>query len=832
MNSKWATFLVGIAAVAAVAAIGIRPRLARPMVSSGRYLSPMGTHVGVGSFPCNMVASPDGRFLVVTDSGFREQLTVIEAETGGVTDKLEFNGTDDGVKDGVYYGLAFGEEAGAPVLYASRGRLGIVSRFSLSKDGKLSKLDGDFVVGSSLRTGPVAGVAYDSADGLVAAVVNRATSDGDHHGDVVFFDANTREAKFSVAVPGYPLDAAYVNGRVFVSCERDGVVVPIKGGVDESAIRTGANPTRLTPSLDGKSVFVANGGSDTVCEIDAATDKVRRTLLLRPASMRQLPISTPLAVAPSGDFLYVACGDLNAVAVVGAADGQLKGLIPTGWYPSAVAAVGGSLFVASAKGVVALHPNGAPNGPAGAGGQDSPNIIEGTVSKIDIQGAMRNLPKLSAAVLDNDRLTAHPLRFKNPGITHVIYIIKENRTYDQVFGDIKEGNGDPSLVMFGAVVTPNQHALATRFTLLDNFYDCAEVSADGWNWSTSGMVDEFTARNVPSNYSDRWPTYDFEGENSDLVPDLEGLTDVASAPGGYLWDAAARHQVSFRNFGFFVKRLKGAAGGPPEMEGLKRVLTSHTDRSFPEFDLNFADSDLWKLVGKTAKTQEKTFGAHRSTSRFDEWKREFDGFVRTGKMPALQFVRFMRDHTAGTPAGQWSPRAMVADNDYAVGLLVDAVSHSPFWKSTAICILEDDSQSGFDHVDCHRSTALLITPYMERGRHDSRFYNTDSMLRTIEVLLGMPPMNGFDATSDPIMGIGARPTNAEPYEAIVPSTAIAGEINRPTAYRAKDSARLIATTHEDSAADLQLNDILWGALMAHKPKPPVRGVVTQDDDGD
>ena len=778
-----------------------------------------------------MVSSPDGRFLIVTDAGFREQLTVIDGVTGQVTDKLAYDGGGRRDKEGIYYGLAFGSETGSPVLYASHGVGGFVSRYKLSAYGKLTKLDGDFAVDESLRTGPVAGVAYDALHGQVAVVVNRATNNRDHHGDVVFFDAKTRNPMFTVPVPGYPLDAACVNGKVFVSCERDGAVVVIKDGVAGPPIVTGANPSRLSISADGKSVFVANGGSDTITEIDAATEKLKRTILLRPASMRNLPISTPLAVTPDGGNLYVACGDLNAVAVVNSATGQLKGLIPTGWYPSAVAVHGEMLFVASAKGVEVLHPNGKPSGPDGAWGKYPPNIIEGTVSKINLPAAMANLDRLTALVLDNDRLRTRPLALKNPGITHVIYVIKENRTYDQVFGDIKEGNGDPSLVMFGKDVTPNQHALAGRFTLLDNFYDCAEVSADGWNWSTSGMINEFTARNVPNNYSGRWPTYDFEGSNSDFAPDLEGLTDVATAPGGYLWDDAAKHNVSYRNYGFFVRGMKVARGEPAQIEGLKKALKDHTDTSFPEFDMNFADSDLWKRVGKSANRQEKTYGAFESVSRFDEWRREFDGFVVSGKMPALQLVRLPRDHTSGTTAGQWSPRAMVADNDYAVGKLVEAVSHSPYWKSTAICILEDDSQSGFDHVDCHRSTALVITPFMERGRHDSHFYNTDSMLRTMELLLGLPPMNGFDATCDPIMGISAQGHNDEPFDAILPSTAIAGEINQVDAYRAKDSARLISSTHEDSAADLELNDILWGSLMRHRPKPRIHGVVSRDSDG-
>lgn len=831
MKRRWWLGL-GIAVFVGIAAVSARQLEQRRQVSSGRYLSPAGTHVGVGSFPCNMISSPDGKFLVVTDTGFREQLTVLSSDSGEVVDSVSFNGGNRRAPNAIYYGLAFGVEHGAPVLYASRGRGGFVSRFTLSSEGKLTKLDGDFAVDESLRTGPVAGVAYDPVHSQVAVVVNRSTSTGDHHGDVVFFDSETRQPKYTVPVPGFPLDAVCINGKVFVSCERDGAVVAIKDGVAGPLIKTGANPSHLTVSENGRSLFVANGGSDTISEIDADSEKVLRTVLLRPSDMRNLPVTSPLSVTCAGENLLVACGDLNAIAVVDARAGTLKGLIPTGWYPTMAQVHGGALFVASAKGVEPLHPNGKPTGPAGAWGQYAPNIIEGTVSKVELAPALSNLQALTSQVVANDRLRSRPMTIKNPGISHVIYIIKENRTYDQVFGDVATGNGDSNLTMFGEKVTPNQHALAKRFTLLDNFYDCAEVSADGWNWSTSGMVNEFTARNVPNNYSGRWPNYDFEGTNSNFAPDLEGLTDVATSPGGYLWDDAAKHHVSYRNYGFFVRGLKVARGEPAQMEGLKRALKDHTDPSFPEFDMDFADSDLWKRLSKTSARQKKAFGANKSTSRFAEWKHEFDGFVASGSMPSLQFLRLPRDHTSGTSAGQWAPRAMVADNDYAVGQVVEAVSHSKFWKSTAICILEDDAQNGFDHVDCHRSTALVISAYMERGRHDSRFYNTNSMLKTIEVLLGLPPMTAFDATADVIGGIGANPVNSDPYDAIVPNASIAGEFNEEDAYRAKDSARLIATTHEDSAADLELNDILWGSIMGHKPKPPIHGAVDGDNDGD
>jgi hypothetical protein len=413
------------------------------------------------------------------------------------------------------------------------------------------------------------------------------------------------------------------------------------------------------------------------------------------------------------------------------------------------------------------------------------------------------------------------------GIKPVVYIIKENRTYDQVLGDLKQGNGDPEIVMFGRKVTPNLHALAERFVLLDNFYCCAEVSADGWNWSTSGMVSEYTARNAPFNYSGRGRHYDFEGQNSGTPADLAGLPDVARAPGGYLWDQCVKKDISFRNYGFFVSGSddeKGADDRPfmTSNTPTRKALVGQTDTSFLQFDMTYADSNAWKAYSNPAPKQKRAYGKFAAPSRFAEWKREFDQYVRSGRLPAFMMVRFPRDHTNGTQEGLQTPRGMVADNDFAVGQLVEAISASPFWKETAIFILEDDAQNGHDHVDAHRSIAFVISPYIPRGTVDHRFYNTDSVLRTIEALLGLPPMCQYDASAPLMAFFDSKPVNAAPYRAILPPKAIIGEFNTKTAYRAKDSERL-DFRGEDRVPDAVLNDILWHAVKgANAPEPPPR----------
>jgi len=847
--------VVAASALVLASAVGVGSFLARrhrvvppnTQISTGKYITPYGTNTEVGSYPANMAVSPDGKYVLVTNTGFKEQLSVLDSKTGALVDKMDFNQDKTGAQLSLYYGLAFDRDG---KIFASNGPMDRVTTLHLTDEGKLAK-DGELLDPSLDQDRPnfIAGLALSSDHSTLYTAHNEAYRQTGMTSSLSVIDVASGRVKQTIKLPGFPLAVAAItegdlkDKKVYATCEMDGVVAcidPVTGAV--TTIRTGMQPSGLTLNKAQTKLYVSNSGSDTISIIDTARDKVVKTILTRPAALRGLPGSTPIGLALSDDehYLYVALGDMNAVGVIDLQKNSLIGYLPAGWYPTSVAVVGNNLFVANAKGVRGRNPNGPP-----LKGSDAyiQNVLEGTVAMIDMTDFAEHLPDATQQVLMNNfAIKGEPrLRtagFKNPGIKHVIYILKENRTYDQVLGDIPRGNGDPTLTLFGKDITPNQHALAERFVLLDNFSVCAEVSADGWQWSTAGITSAYTSRNVPFNYSGRGRDYDFEGQTNGVATDLTGGKDVAEAPGGYIWDACLRQHVSFRNYGFYVDPIdsKEAQAGGIEIADngpTKKALVKYTDQSFRQFDMSYADSDLWNLYQSPEPKQLKEYGNSKSQSRFTEWKKEFDQMVATNKMPQFMMVRFCRDHTAGTTPGLGSPQAMVADNDYSVGQLVDAVSHSPFWKDTAIFILEDDAQAGHDHVDCHRTTAYVISPFVKRGFEDSRFYNTDSFLRTMELILGLKPMNQYDATANYLDIFDKGAANDEPYSAVMPSREIATAVNTPKAYRANDSEKLVSLYHEADYADLQLNDILWHAMMGTaKPTNAAPRPTKIDPDGD
>ncbi|MBV8073899.1 MAG: hypothetical protein JO140_00620, partial [Candidatus Eremiobacteraeota bacterium] len=368
-------------------------------------------------------------------------------------------------------------------------------------------------------------------------------------------------------------------------------------------------------------------------------------------------------------------------------------------------------------------------------------------------------------------------------IEHVIYVIKENRSYDQVFGDLPGADGDPKLVLFGEGITPNLHALARRFGIFDRTFTSAKVSADGHNWSTAAIANDYVEKMWPANYSRRRSVYDFEDPSG------------ASRPhAGYLWDAAVNAHVSFRNYGeyFYVSNPQGGFVSDPGP-----VLLDRTDKQFVGYNTQVSD-----------------------LTREAEWEREFRGFERDGNLPALEIVRFPNDHTEGTRPKSLRPEAFVAQNDAALGKLVDAVSHSRFWKSTAIFSIEDDSQNGPDHVDAQRTEFVLASPYA-RGGVQHATYNTASVLHTIEIILGLAPMTTYDARALPLYGAFGAKADLRPFEALAPRYDIERR-NAESAYRARDSERL-DFAHADAAPDGTLNDILWHAVKGARATPPPYG---------
>ena len=801
---------------------------------TGQRLTPAGQTISLGgTMAMAVVALPGSSHAVTICSGARQGLSVVDCRTARRLSLLPYQtlapDQDFAPTGSVFYGLVLSPKG--KTLYAARGSEDKIGIYALSASGQITET-GTLAepTGDSKSFNFPAGIALNGTGTRLYAANNLSDT-------LAIFDVTRGKLLGSIPVGSYPLAVAALpdGSKVYVSSERDSLVsvVDPQKRVKLKDIPTGAHPDALLLSPDGKRLYVANGDGDTISVVDTGTDIVRHTILLRPAGARGLPGATPTGLALRNQTLYITLADMNAVALVSLTadkeDGKIIGYIPTGWYPTGIALApdGRTLYVTNGKGSIArignpsgpdpLHPNRAAKGH---------NLLESTLSLIPVPDS-RALASQTRQVLANNSISS-PLDADAPAISkalaalpikHVIYIIKENRTYDQVLGDVKKGNGDASLTLFGREVTPNQHALAENFVLLDNFYVCAEVSPDGWNWSTSGFAEEYTQRTVPENYSERRQSarpparsYDYEGENRGEAVSLSGKLDVAESPGGYLWDDAAKHGMTYRNYGSYLTYT----GDQPN----KPALIGHTCPDFAPFNMKYADSDAWMTLGLPSPGQ-ADYGPDKMPSRFSAWKREFDGFVQNGALPAFELVRLPRDHTAGTTPGYNTPQAMAADNDYAVGEIAQAVSHSPFWKNTAIFVVEDDAQNGPDHVDCHRSTAYVISAYVRRRAVDHHFYNTDSLIRTMEILLRLPPMTRLDATAPPLRIFGPT-ADFTPYAALLPDKALLGQKNSRAAYGAQRSRRM-NFAQADDAPEQALNEILWHSLKGRQaPLPPIR----------
>lgn len=854
------------------------------------HLSPL-TVQNVGSMPINMIRSADGLYAISTDVGFKQAVWSIRLSDGAGVSHVDFMNkkgkaaTTQEKSIGLYYGLA----AAPGMVYAAQGNHDAIAVLSIDKDGKLKKersiatRANDFPSGLALDGGGRLYVANNNPQSLPpllkpASVAVYDAAAGKELGRFNFTDASGGTMNFPLA-----LAVTQDGKKLYVASERDDAVY-ILDTSDPAKIKqigklaTGSQPVSLLLNKDQSRLFVANAHSDTVAFVDTKKDEVTATILLRPDIARSLAGATPtgLSLSPNEKTLFVSLGDMNAVAVIDVPDKELEGYIPAGWYPSGVlcTADGKRLFVSNAKGTSPMNPNPS----AGTTRQVNPiTLLEGNVVSV-IVPSKEELKKQTEKVLENNRLTAKYIHQGNPlesiglkagKIKHVIYIVKENRTYDHVLGDLPQGNGHPGYCLFGREVTPNQHALAERFVLMDNFYDSGEVSGDGWTWSTQAMANEYTIRNVPYQYSDRGHRFDYEGENNGMPtggfpakgPDGKPLSDhpmfkdgakpfrdVAEAPGGHIWDLAIKHGLTYRNYGFFVgsgiRTKEGVQVTPdnyPASAGLQpggRDLGGVTDIDFRRFDMDYPDSDAWLIYYNQTKNElfkwpRIKFGKYDSPSRFAEWNREFQMMLKKdpsgGAVPNLMTIRLPTDHTAGANPGKKSPRAMVADNDYAVGQLVEVVSKSPIWKHCAIFIIEDDAQNGPDHVDAHRSTCYVISPWIKKGSIDHTFHNTSSCLRTIEMLLGLPPMCQYDAIAAPIMNWDVAPNNDPPYTAILPPGKIIGETNpkegekTPISPEQADlmerSKRMNFEVADKAPAD-ELNEIIWKMTKGMDAKVP------------
>jgi YVTN family beta-propeller protein len=738
----------------------------------GWAVTPTGQQVTLGDFPMGGVLSPDHRYLIVSNDGQGEQsLQVVDVNTQKVVQTIPYKSPES-----LYFGVAFSTDG--KTVYASAGGNNKIRVYGF-ESGTLTEKEPIMLKDISRTNFYPAGISV-SQDGKSLFVANNL-----HH-SVSKVDLATKQIVKTIAVGKHPYAAVMSNDgtSLYVSNwgESSISVVDPETLTIKNTIPVGLHPNALIEDAANGKIYVSNSDSDSISIVDTKQQKEIKTISLSP--YKNAPAGSQpnaLTLSKDGKTLYVTNGGNNDVAVIDLQKGNVKGLIPTAWYPSGIFLHEDKLMVLNAKGL-------------GAGsnreGQYIGNMMKGTMSFIDVpdDNQLKEYTKQVEKNNEEAKLTGYSASEKFPvprfegqesPIKHVIYVIKENRTYDQVFGDIEKGNGDPSLTIFGEDITPNIHKLANQFVLLDNFYANAEISAQGHNWSTAAQSNDYVEKNWLANYSGRNRGYDFEGGNEAAYPKA-----------GFLWTNAARSGVTFRSYGEFVNYDKNTG----KYVAAEASLGNNFDPDYPSYNLKISD-----------------------LTRYDAWEEEFNQYVDNGNLPQLQIVRLPNDHTLGTRPGELTPQAMVAQNDYALGKLVDTVSNSPYWKDTAIFVTEDDAQNGWDSVDAHRTTSLVISPYTQTGSVDSTLYDTTSMLRTMEMILGMKPMTQFDASAVPMVNSFTHKPNFSPFKVEEPSYPLDRK-NGETAPMAQESKELdfSGVDHADSE---KLNKILWKATKGDKPYP-------------
>jgi len=773
---------------------------------NGWSLSPVGNQIPLGDLPLNIALSPDMNYAAVTNNGESTQsIQLIDLRKQQLLDTYEIGKS--------WLGLAFGNDGKS--LYASGGNDNFIVRFNV-KDNKLICRD-TFKLGAPMKDNiSVAGIAVDESAQRIYVVTKDNNS-------LYVIDSGTKKILKQIVLggEGYTCIVSPDKKQLYCSCWGCNkiIIINLKSLEIEETIPVGDHPNDMVTDRKGKMLYVANSNDNSVSVIDLLKRKVVETLnaALFPT---KLTGSTTNSVALSRDdrTLYIANADNNCLAVFDVSHpGQSisMGFIPTGWYPTCVRIAGKKILVTNGKGLSSF-PN--PRGPNPTGETAKAEYQKGEIKKAeDVQyigglfkGTLSMLgipdkPKMAEwtkQVYTNtpfkkeqeklsNGIEGNPVPMvvggKSP-IHYVFYIIKENRTYDQVLGDLPQGNGDTSLVLFGNKYTPNQHALATQFVLLDNFYNDAEVSADGHNWSLGAYATDYLEKTWPTYYGSRGGTYDAEGGRS-----------IANNKDGFIWDYCKRQGVSYRTYGEFADNYK--ANIP--------VLKNHLCPYYTSWDQSVMD-----------------------TTRFGQWKQDFDSLMSIHQVPQLNTLRFINDHTEGMKIGRPTPFAAVADNDLAVGLFVEYLSKSAIWNESAVFIVEDDSQNGPDHVDAHRSTTYVAGGFVKKAYVDHTPYSTSSVLRTIELILGLPPMSQYDAAAEPLWRCFDSTATHSPFNSIAPMTDL---FEKNTAINKwQKQSENFNFSKEDLVNDQLLNEVIWVACRGTSlPCPvPVRAafVKTNNDD--
>jgi len=752
----------------------------------------VGRSVQLGDLPLNMAASPDGRYIAVTNNGVSTQsIQLIDARKGVVVSATEIAKS--------WLGLKFSPDS--RYLYASCGNDNRIMKYRIA--GNSLEIETRIVLGKKwpVKIGP-SGLDI-SKDGRKMYVVTKENN------ALYIIDLQTNQVsrQLPLGAEAYTCLLTPDGNTLYISLWGSDKVLKLdtrKGAITDS-VTTGRNPNDLCVTRDGKYLFVANSIDNTVSVIETATNKVLETL--NSALYPDAPGgSTTNSVALSADnhTLYIANADNNCLAVFDVSQpgsSHSKGFIPTGWYPTCVRVWNHSVYVLNGKGFTSL-PN--PKGPQPVKKDEQAiykkankkaeqyigSLFKGTMSILPEPGA-KELAAMSVKVYANTPYSkgretsaegeaGNPVPMKVGGpspIGHVFYIIKENRTYDQVLGDMPNGNGDTSLVLFGRKVTPNEHAIAGQFVLLDNFYVDAEVSADGHNWSTAAYANDYVEKTWPTNYGGRGGTYDYAANKK-----------IATPRDGFLWDFALRAGISFRDYGEFTDD-----DGNTYLPDLKK----HMCAGYPGWNLGIRDVAREKI-----------------------WEKDFDSLVARDAVPQLNIVYLPDDHTAGLGVKSRTPFAFVADNDLAVGQFMEHLSHSPVWKNSVVFVLEDDAQNGPDHVDAHRSTAFVAGPYVKRNFADHSMYSTSGMLRTIELILGLPPMSQYDAAALPMFRSFTAKPDTKPY------THLPAQVDMEQKNTTMGELSIESEGFDLSAADRipewQLNKALWQSIKAGAEVPSPR----------
>jgi YVTN family beta-propeller protein len=750
---------------------------------NGWSLTPVGRSLELGDFPLNIAVSSSKKLLAVSNNGQGIQsIQLIDQKSSSILDKT--------VIAKAFYGLKFSKDE--KYLYASGGNDNQILQYEI-QNNKLILKD-SLILGKPWpnKISPV-GLEIDEKRNLIYTVTKENNS---------LYIVDITKIKPTVSLnlghEGYTCILSPDSKILYISLWGGKKIALFDTELQKiiSEIPVSFNPNELIFTKDGSTLYVANAGDNSVSVINTKERKVVEVLdaAIYPNSLVG-SVTNGLALSEDEKTLFIANADNNCIAVFDVnnkGESISKGFIPVGWYPTSVRVVGKKLFVANGKGFTSFAN---PKGPQPVStsikseshsgedtrGQYIGNLMKGTLSIVDFpdetllkkytQMVYTNTPynknkELIAAGENNNPI---PFKVGDPSpIKHVFYILKENRTYDQVLGDVKEGNGDTSLCLFGNKYTPNQHKMAKDFVLLDNFYVDAEVSADGHNWSLGAHANDYLEKTWPTGYGRRGG-----------VTEGMGRRQIANDKDGFIWDFCKRANISFRTYGVFADDNKG---------------------NIPVLDASHVCSSFTGYYNQKVK----------DTARFTQWKNDFDSLVAKNSVPAFNSIRLGADHTQGTAVGKPTPFACVADNDLAVGMFLEHLSNSPIWEKSAVFIIEDDAQNGPDHVDAHRSTAYLAGPFVKRNYVDHTMYTTSGMLRTMELILGLKPMSQYDAAATPMFKSFTNKPNFSKFKSL-PSNVDLDELNTARTPSAIKSENLVFT-EVDSNDDNLFNEILWKGI--------------------